>query len=182
MSQVRAATEGTEKEADEKAAATLGVPLRPSEWQLEFMDRVGAWSDVSGLPPSYLRMMAWLIVCDPPAQSVDDLRDALGLSAGAISMAAGALGRMGIVRRVTIPGQRRVFYRWHGNGWERVLRLRLEATSQIRAAADDALAHTRDPEARLGRMRDMYIWFEASIAEFLAISERGPKVPPREPA
>ena len=141
----------------------------PADWQVEFMERVAAWADVSGLPPSYVRIFAWLIVCEPPHQSVDDLREALGLSAGAISMATAALARTGLVERVPKkPGERRLHYRLHPQGWERLLRLRLEATTQIRRAAEDALAHAAVPQARLTGMRDVYAFFERSIAEHLA--------------
>ncbi len=50
----------------------------PADWQVEFMERVTALSEVSGLPPSHVRVFAWMIVCDPPEQSVDDLRERSG--------------------------------------------------------------------------------------------------------
>ena len=132
------------------------------------MERAGALADVSGLPPSYIQVFGWLVVCDPPHQSVEELRQTLGLSAGAISMATAALMRMGIVERIAQPGRRRLFYRLHPAAWERVLRLRLEALSQARAAAEDALAQAPEPQSRLAGMRDMYAWFESRITDLLA--------------
>jgi DNA-binding transcriptional regulator GbsR (MarR family) len=149
------------------AAAIPSPGSGDADWQLEFIDRVGAWADVSGLPPSYVRVFAWLVVCDPPEQSVEELRARLGLSAGAISMATAALGRMGIVERVARSGERRAYYRFHPRGWEQVLRLRLEATAQTRAAAKEALSRASDRHLRLEGMHDMYAHFERSIAEYL---------------
>jgi DNA-binding transcriptional regulator GbsR (MarR family) len=158
----------------------------PDDWQEEFLQRVAAWADVSGLPPSYIQVFAWLVVCEPPEQSVDELRDALGLSAGAISMATAALSRMGVVERIAQPGIRRRYYRFHARGWERVLRLRLEAVAHIRAAAEHALASAPRPQDRLSGMRDVYASFEEQIAKLLAgssahrsVTGPGDRHPPR---
>jgi DNA-binding transcriptional regulator GbsR (MarR family) len=156
-------------------SATAPEPTSlPSDWQLEFIDRVGAWADVSGLPPSHVRVFAWLLVCDPPEQSVDDLRRALGLSAGAVSMATAALVRTGLIERLARPGGRRLFFRFDPAGWHRMLRLRLEATSQIRVAAEDALGHVDGSQPRLTGMRDLYAYFERSIADLLHDQARIP--------
>ena len=141
---------------------------RCEPWQLEFVERFATLSDVSGLPPSHLRVFAWLIVAEPPEQSVDDLRQVLGLSAGAISMATSTLARMGVVRKLSRPSQRRVLFRFDPDGWGRVLQLRLQATAYARSLAEEAMAAAgRQPE-RLVQMRDMYGFFERQIAELLA--------------
>jgi DNA-binding transcriptional regulator GbsR (MarR family) len=140
---------------------------RPAEWQLEFIDRIGASADVSGLPPSYIRVLAWLLVCEPPEQSVEDLRETLGLSAGAVSMATTTLGRMGFVERVARAGDRRLRYRFPPQAFERVIELRLTATIGARAAAEAALENAPRPSPRLEGLRDMYAFFEEGIAEYL---------------
>jgi DNA-binding transcriptional regulator GbsR (MarR family) len=139
----------------------------PADWQLEFIDRIGSSADVSGLPPSYIRVLAWLLVCDPPEQSVEDLRSALDLSAGAVSMATAALGRMGFVERVASRGDRRLRYRFHPRAFETVIELRLAATTQARLAAEIALRHAPGPSPRLEGLRDLYAFFEDGIAEYL---------------
>jgi len=150
-----------------KAAPAPEEGSRPAGWQLECLDRMGASADVSGLPPSHIRVFAWLLVCDPPEQSVEDLRSALGLSAGAVSMATAALGRMGFVERVARAGDRRLRYRFPPKAFERVIELRLAATTQARVAADTALRNAPRPAPRLEGLRDMYAFFEESIAEYL---------------
>jgi DNA-binding transcriptional regulator GbsR (MarR family) len=132
------------------------------------MERVAAGAELSGLPPSHVRIFAWLIVCDPPHQSVDDLRERLGLSAGAISMATATLVRFGLVDRIKRPGERRLFYRLHPHGWDRALRFRLEAARQLRAAAEEALSHSSVEDGRLAGMRDIYAFFEQGMVDYLA--------------
>jgi DNA-binding transcriptional regulator GbsR (MarR family) len=135
----------------------------PAEWQLEFLEQTGAMADIVGLPPSVIRVFAWLVVCEPSEQSVEDMRGALRLSAGAISAATTILGRMGVCERITMPGERRLYYRMRPGGWERLMRLRLDATAQMRAIADKAIVAAPSPQARLTEMRDLYAWFEQGL-------------------
>lgn len=139
-------------------------------WQLKFVDAIGSMADSSGLPPSHLRVFAWLVVCDPPEQSVDAIRAVVGLSSGAVSMATATLIRMGLVQRVTHPGERRHFYRFRPGGWERMLQLRIETATEIRAVAEETLAHAPEAPDRLAEMRAVYAWFEENMAELLATS------------
>ena len=49
---------------------------------------VERWSRIlaaEGLPPVAGRLWAWLLVCEPREQSVDDIAEAIGASRGAIS-------------------------------------------------------------------------------------------------
>ena len=141
---------------------------RARAWERTFVERVAAQADIAGLAPSVVRVFAWLIVCDPPDQSVDDMRRALTLSTGAISTATSALIRIGIVERVRQPGERRYHYRLAPGGWENVARVRLAATSQIRATAEEALALAPGRHPRLSAMRDFYAFFERSLEDLLA--------------
>jgi DNA-binding transcriptional regulator GbsR (MarR family) len=136
-------------------------------WQHEFVERMGALGDTTGLPPSFTLVFAWLIVCDPPQQSVEQLRARLGLSSGSISSATTTLIRLGLVERVSQPGQRRLAYRLRPRAWERLLQMRLDATRRICATADDALAHVPGPHERLREMRAVLAHFESTLTSLL---------------
>jgi DNA-binding MarR family transcriptional regulator len=137
-------------------------------WQAAFLERASALVELTGLPPSHLAVFAWLIVCEPPEQSVADLRAVLGLSAGAISAATATLVRMGLVERVARPGERRLAYRLRPGGWDELLRARLDAATRMRAMAAAALAEAPEPQPRLRELHDLYAWFEARMRELLA--------------
>jgi DNA-binding MarR family transcriptional regulator len=139
-----------------------------ANWQTEFVERSSALTDLTGLPPSVVKVFSWLVVCEPPQQSAEQLRDTLGLSAAAISTATTTLIGVGLVERVTPPGERRVSYRIHPRGWERLMRFRLEATTQVRTIFEDALAAAPGPQPRLAGLHAMYAWFENQIVELLA--------------
>jgi DNA-binding MarR family transcriptional regulator len=142
-------------------------PAGPEDWQLEFVDRLGSFSEVSGVAPSVLRILGWLMVCEPAEQPVDDLRAALGLSAGAVSMGLNTLAHIGYIERRARPGERRRYYRLHPDAWERATRIRLESLVQGRAAVERALAAGGRPNPRLEGMLDLYAFFERSVAEYL---------------
>jgi DNA-binding transcriptional regulator GbsR (MarR family) len=136
-------------------------------WQRIFVEQVGLLAD-TGLPRSITRVLGWLVVCEPPEQSAEQLRATLQLSAGAVSAAASSLVRAGIVTRVTFPGDRRLYYRLQPDGWQRLLRSRLEATSEVRRLAEEALdASGGQTSERLRAMRDFYARCEVVFADLL---------------
>ena len=72
-------------------------------------DVIGRLMEFWGFKRNMGRVWAVLYLSPDPL-SADDLRAALQLSSGAVSMTLSELGRWGVVRRVWIQGQRRDFY------------------------------------------------------------------------
>ena len=136
-------------------------------WQRDFVEQVGLLAD-TGLPRSITRVLGWLVVCEPPEQSAEALRTTLQLSGGAVSAATSSLVREGIITRVTFPGDRRLHYRIQPDGWQRLLRSRLELTTRARRLAQEALDSAgRHGDDRLRAMRDFYAKFERVFAGLL---------------
>jgi MarR family len=63
-----------------------------------------------GLPMAYSKLLAYLLICDPPAKSGAELATALGLSKGSVSAGVRILESTDLVRRVPMPGRRGTFY------------------------------------------------------------------------
>jgi DNA-binding transcriptional regulator GbsR (MarR family) len=91
--------------------------------------------------------------------SADDLREALKLSSGAVSMTLHELGRWGVVRKVWIQGERKDFYAAEVQLWRMISRVfnereRSEILSAIDAfeealvTLDEAKKHATDEQAR----------------------------------
>jgi DNA-binding transcriptional regulator GbsR (MarR family) len=57
------------------------------------------------------RVAAWLLLADPPVQSLTEIADALGVSKASVSTAARSLLQADMVERVSEPGQRGDSYR-----------------------------------------------------------------------
>jgi DNA-binding transcriptional regulator GbsR (MarR family) len=63
-----------------------------------------------GLPQAYGKLLGWLLICEPAAQSGAEIVAALGLSKGSVSAGLRTLEAGGLVRRVAMPGRRGSFY------------------------------------------------------------------------
>ncbi len=57
------------------------------------------------------RVSGYLLMCDPPVQSLTRIAEALGMSKAAVSGAVRSLLQIGVVERVSEPGRRGDFYR-----------------------------------------------------------------------
>ncbi len=71
----------------------------------EYAEEVGTMLAQMGLSPAVGKLLGWLLICDPPAQTSVQLGDALGLSKGSVSTGMRMLERIGFVRRVPTPGR-----------------------------------------------------------------------------
>jgi DNA-binding transcriptional regulator GbsR (MarR family) len=138
-----------------------------ASWQIAFVEQSRALTALTGLPPSVAKVFLWLVVCEPPQQSGEQIREALGLSAAAVSTATNALTARGLVDRVTPPGQRRIGYRLHPHSPSRLMRHSLETIAQVRSIVDTALAAATEPQPRLTELRAMYAAFEHQVTRLL---------------
>ena len=69
------------------------------------------------------RVMAWLLLAEPPAQSLTEIAQGLGVSKAAVSTSARGLLQSRAVERVSEPGQRGDYYRSIPGKLESVLHL-----------------------------------------------------------
>jgi HTH-type transcriptional regulator, glycine betaine synthesis regulator len=101
----------------------------------------------------------WTVLyLSPEPLSAEDLRHALKLSSGAVSMTLSDLSRWGVVRRVWIQGERKDFYTAEVQLWRMISRVfkereKTEVTLAIEAFEEalnqlDRARKSADPEAR----------------------------------
>jgi HTH-type transcriptional regulator, glycine betaine synthesis regulator len=81
----------------------------------------------------------WTVLyLSPEPLSAEDLRDALQLSSGAVSMTLSELSRWGVVRRVWIQGERKDFYTAEVQLWRMISRVFNEREKSEVSAAIEA--------------------------------------------
>jgi hypothetical protein len=79
----------------------------PRDEDLLFADHMGRYyAKNHGFPPMAGRLLGYLLVCDPPWQTIDGLGDALMASRSAITGAVKLLEGYGYVRRTRRAGER----------------------------------------------------------------------------
>ena len=130
----------------------------------EYVESFGLFWEEAGLPRMTGRILSWLLICDPPHQSMHDLTAALQSSKSSISAGTRMLIRMGIIERVSLPGQRRDHYRIMPDTWSRVLEEKAQQFTDFRRLAEKALSLLEGASParrqRLEEMRDLYTFME----------------------
>ncbi|MBX3082760.1 MAG: MarR family transcriptional regulator [Anaerolineae bacterium] len=137
----------------------------------QFVEDVGMFFERLGLTRMAGRIIGWLMVCDPPQQTMGDIVDALGASKSTISTALRELQTFHTVTRFSLPGERRDYYRLDNAVWERSLEARLLETAAFSQFAQRGLALLTDHEAvqreRLQEMLDFFAFLEREVPAML---------------
>ncbi|HSW77575.1 MAG TPA: hypothetical protein VLG36_02150 [Candidatus Chromulinivoraceae bacterium] len=85
---------------------------------LAFIEKVGIFGAQNGTPRSVSRIIGYLLICEPAAQSAKQIQEGLHLSAGAVSNALSLLKRAGMIRPVSIGGTRSLLYEIDPKSWK----------------------------------------------------------------
>ena len=137
----------------------------------KYVEEFALFLENQGLPRPSGRILGWLLVCDPPEQSMPDLVAALGVSKSSVSTATRTLIQAQLVERLSLPGERRDYYRLADDAFSRAMAARMAQIQALRHLAETGLARLADaPTARRERltdMRDMYIFFETEMEPLL---------------
>ena len=83
----------------------------------QFIERSAELMEEHGFPRMAGRVIGALLISIPPQLSHDELAELLQASKGSISMSTQLLMRLNLVERVSLPGQRRSYYRLRENLW-----------------------------------------------------------------
>ncbi len=125
------------------------------------------WSEQSGLPPITGRIVGWLMISDTPDQSAGEIAAVIGASRASLTTSMRLLIAIGLVRSVTRPRERTIYYRIDDDAWERMLRRRVARMASFRAITKDGLALLGDDTRRGARIRaadHVYAWAESIFA------------------
>jgi biotin operon repressor len=118
------------------------------------------------------RVLAWLLLADPPEQSLTEIAATLGVSKAAVSTAARSLLQSHAVERVVEPGRRGDFYRCIPSKFESVLGIdHVVAFGHLVDRALELVAgrdQTHSNYALLREMRDFIDFLEAEIPGLLS--------------
>ena len=140
------------------------------------MDKDGSWSEKKhfvedagllfeqgGMPRMAGRIIGWLLICNPPHQSLPELAEILGASKASISTMTRLLLQMGLVERVGLPGLRRDHYRVKPGAFDNVMQQHLHEVNAGLQLAERGLelVASQPPELkqRLKEVRELYAFF-----------------------
>ena len=134
-----------------------------------FAEEFSIMAERSGMPRMVARLLGWLLICDPPAQSSAEMASALGVSRASVSIATRLLEAGGLVQRSMVPGSRTYRFEVQPSTF-----MNLQAEERFRAwreITERGLALLEDPAgprgARLRAARDFYAYVEREIPRLI---------------
>lgn len=131
----------------------------------QFAEEMSVLGERLGLPPMVARVLGWLLICDPPAQSLGEMAAALMVSRASISIATRLLAGTGLIRRTAVPGARGYHFEIEPGAFTRLNGR--EQFGLLRRQLERGLAILPDPEGpRAGRLRearDFYAFVEREL-------------------
>lgn len=83
----------------------------------QFIEDAGDMLNEHGMPNMAGRVIGSLLVSDPGHRTLDELAEDLSASRGSISMATQLLLRLGVIEKLSLPGERRRYYRVRPEVW-----------------------------------------------------------------
>ena len=137
----------------------------------QFVEDVGIYYEQLGMPRMAGRMMARLLICDPPHQSMQDLAHYLQASKGSISTSSRMLIQAGIMERIRFPRDRNDYYRIKENVWSRMFKTQLDRTIEFKEFIRKGLdILKRAPDTKKDRLTEMlafYKWLETEMPRMM---------------
>ena len=138
---------------------------------LSFVEDIGLFYERTGLPRMAGRVIGWLLICEPPEQSMQQLGEAVGGSKGSMSTMTRVLIQMGLIERARLPGSRRDQFRIRPGMWTESMRDQLLAVHDVERLLQRGLTLVADrPPAsreRLEEARALYAWFGQELPKLL---------------
>ena len=146
------------------------------EAKREYVEDFGLLFEGAGGSRMVGRVLGLLLVSETPELSAEEISDCLRASQGAISTATRTLVGIGLVRRLTKPGERRAYFAANSDAWQETTRQQIAGSRAFREMAERGLdlKVADGPEAGRGleAMRDFYAFWEQELSEVLARWER----------
>lgn len=144
----------------------------PDKQLLHYVEEFGLFFEQFGLARTAGRMLGWLLVCDPPHQTMDELTEVLQVSKSSISTASRLLIQTGLVSKVSFPGERKDFYRISEDAWVQAWSAKNNQTTAMREMAARGLELLPDDPNRQKRLQEMHDLYEFLEEELPKLTER----------
>lgn len=139
--------------------------------QQQYVEEFGLFAEQIGLTRMAGRILGWLLICDPPHQTMHELVEALQTSKSSVSTTTRLLITFGMLERISLPGERRDYYRLVPHLWTTAMERSAQQFAGFRKMAERGLAILTDAEPgrrqRLQEMRALYTFIEREFPQIL---------------
>jgi DNA-binding transcriptional regulator GbsR (MarR family) len=105
----------------------------------ECIEKFGVYYKKTGHQPMVGRLMAYLMLAEPPQKTFEEIVEFLVSSKSAVSNTLNMLMYMGIVDYVKITGDRKRYFRLHQNAWNTMFEAQIQELSNLRGLVQEIL-------------------------------------------
>lgn len=126
----------------------------PNDRERELLDRFGLFFERAGSTRTAGRLIAWLMICDPPEQSITQLAAAADVSKASVSTMARQLEETGYIERVPHARTRQHYYRLRRGGMSAVVKHRQRFLDDAATLGKEALDLIGPDAARTETLRE----------------------------
>ncbi|MCH8569668.1 MAG: MarR family transcriptional regulator [Balneolales bacterium] len=144
--------------------------------KLSYIEESGLFFEKLGLTRMAGRALGYLMICDRDAVSFDEIREALDASKGSISGTAKMLVNTGLVDAVSLPGDRKTYYRVSRTRVGDMLRQRIsmfEAYSELLLKGKSLKSRTDETSEWLDETARFYSRVSAELHKLIDHWESG---------
>lgn len=134
-----------------------------------FIDAIGEYFAQFGLSSVSGRLLGLMTISDEPL-TLDDMAGALGVSRASISTNIRLIKAIGFVDKVSMPRDRRDFYRCSSDPWGAIIRTDMVSTDMLAGIARRGLMAIPDDASGTARM---HVEDLLDFCEFMLEEERG---------
>ena len=136
-----------------------------------FIEDMSLFFEQMGLPRMAGRVTGVLLICDPPAQSLNDICETLQVSKSAVSTMTRLLANIGLIEQAPSPLPRRDYFRFKPGGWITFIRHRMEIMAALHGITERGLAildERKGPDRhRLTEAHDLFAYVEKAFPEWM---------------
>jgi DNA-binding transcriptional regulator GbsR (MarR family) len=136
----------------------------------ECIEKFGVYYKKTGHQPMVGRLMAYLMLAEPPHKTFEEIVEFLISSKSAVSNTLNMLMYMGIVDYVKFSGDRKRYFRLNQNAWNTMFEAQIQEFSNLRGLVQEILNLRSEKFPELNReIRDFYSLLEVYEEEFPGI-------------
>lgn len=138
-----------------------------------FIENFGLFFEQIGVNRTAGRIVGWLMISDPPHQTLDEITAGLQMAKSTVSTSARLLTEFGLLDRISLPGIRADYYKLSEDFNATALERGLQQIIGFRAMAEQGLALLEgQPEERRARLQELYSLYSFLEVEYPTLLER----------
>lgn len=126
----------------------------------ELVEKIGVFLEKAvNFQPVPARIAGYLLLSEPPYKTFDEIREYLNVSKSAVSQALNLLISQSFIDYITLPGDRKRYFRITANPWMNIIKKDFECMFQFKPLFQEILKQRSDKFPELNKQIESMISF-----------------------